>query len=1323
MNRSGILLGVFMLVSLSMWSQGLQVYSGDKLPGRLEDAVRKFLVGGGVEILSISYQGDSRALGFFTDPKATTGFNQGMVLSTGAVDSIAQPNRSDNLSTSTSGLRYSAEGLEALVKTLDTTAQLLFDVAKLTIRFRPATNRISFRYFFASEEYPQFTCSSFNDVFGFFLSGPRPEGGTYLLQNLAVVPGTETIVSVNTIHQGNPIKPDCIPVHPQYYHDNADGQIFAFNAYLDAFTASAAVVPCAEYQMELALADLADDHFDTGVFIEANSFQSKPYRITEGSLPEPLILQEGCNPIQIQLDWLDTLIPVHYSVLGTRGNNDDLYVRETVRQDPAGSSILFQLVPLPDKLDEGAEEIYLILSYGSCGADTVRLTVLDGFESLKDLPEDTTVCQGTALGFLGNQNSTLRYNFRGSRGAVVPGRNDFSLEIPYFPAPYFDIQWLQSFCLAVDANTNANWDLFLTSPGGVRIPLMESGQGPRGWTSVCFNWDSTTLWQNATPPFIGTYRPDVLPFINLPYSGPVTGTWYLTIYNHSLEEGQLRDWNLSLNDPIQETWEWTRDNSSPCINCPILFTNPDTSANYTLIRSTTLRCQDIRQMHVEVLPNKLESTAIQCVTTGDSLTFLWNNEVGVNYEVSTNGLDWFPPNRPPFRQVYGTLPAPPDTFYLKVDGLCLDSIFTYNCSAVPCITGPQISPPRDTSVACFGQRIEEYQVQQLPGYTYWLQGTENHTGHFSDLAAGTFPLVVTDENGCKTAYTLHISEPDLLHVDARIIQEVTCPYANDGHVELQVTGGNLPYAFAWSNGNDEPNPVDLPFGPNQVIVTDQKGCVAYKTVELSVPQDLELSIEQQEIHCAGLKTGQIRVNVSGASGPFRFDWAHNPFLDNPVASNLAAGTYRVTVTDQSGCQVSAMTVISEPEKLDVGWESEAISCPDANGGVLRVTVSGGIAPYIYQWNNGWEADELTEVQPGNYCVTVTDGEGCQAVACQVVSPGRNALLEEKIIQPSCLLGPLGSIDMQLDAAFAPYSIIWTGGSKYMSNGYGIKLAEPGKYTAFVHDSRGCNFSRTFEIVPLDTLRFSITASDVTCAGYQDGLFMVQVQQSNGSVFFSLDSLQWQTNGLFRDLSEGMYRLFVRDQADCTAQDTVLVLSPDSLSIDLGRDTVIRYGQTILINPVIENAQGDPTLVWTGSEVPADCMNCPELLLQPEYSTSIKVMVLDGKGCRAEDFLEVSVEDEILIEVPTAFTPNGDGLNDHFVIHGTPPIHLLEVMVWDRLGNLIYDSDTDQLNDRTTGWDGTFRGKAVPAGVYRWLVRAETRPGKQESTSGWIQLLR
>ena len=178
--------------------------------------------------------------------------------------------------------------------------------------------------------------------------------------------------------------------------------------------------------------------------------------------------------------------------------------------------------------------------------------------------------------------------------------------------------------------------------------------------------------------------------------------------------------------------------------------------------------------------------------------------------------------------------------------------------------------------------------------------------------------------------------------------------------------------------------------------------------------------------------------------------------------------------------------------------------------------------------------------------------------------------------------------------------------------------------------------------------------------------MVQIQQSNGSVFFSLDSSQWVTTGLFRDLAEGTYPLFIRDQADCTASDTVHITSPDSLLVTLGPDTTLRYGTTFELVPHISNAQGEPILVWSGNAVPDNCVDCPSLTWSPQYSGTIKLAVTDAKGCYSEDYLEIAVEDAVLIEVPTAFTPNQDGLNDRFTVHGTPPIQLLEVMVWDRL---------------------------------------------------------
>ncbi|MEZ4898384.1 MAG: choice-of-anchor L domain-containing protein [Saprospiraceae bacterium] len=1322
MKRSGMtMLGLISLV-LSGWTQTLQMFAGNEIPGSLQQSIQQYLLGGGVEIISIQYDGDPRAIGFFSNDQAEFQFKRGLALSSGLVDSMAQANRSDNLSTATSGLKYQADGLQTLVQQLDSSAQILFDVAKLTIRFRPASSSIAFRYFFASEEYPQFACSDFNDVFGFFLSGPRPGGGQYTMQNLALVPGTNAFVSVNTIHQGNPIKPDCMPVQGQYYHDNTAGGALAYNAYLDAFTASADVIPCAEYTMELSIADLADDRFDTGVLIEGNSFQSKPYRLADDQVSSNYIMQEGCNSAEIRLDWLDTLTPIHYQVVGTNGNSADLYVREAIRQDPAGSSIYYELIPLTDPIEEGNETVYFILNYGECGADTIRWTIIDGFDQIIHLPADTTVCAGTTMTFNGNSRASSPLQYRGSRGVVLPGKNDFVLNVPGFPSPYLLMDHLKSLCLAIERMNGSPWDIFLTSPGGVRIPLISPDEDPADWSNVCFAWDSDQPWTAAESPYNGFYRPGHQPDIIVPYGGAVAGSWYLTIINHSEENGRLLDWNLSLNDPVQETWEWYRNDAIQCTNCLQMQTDPDSSGNYQLVRSTSLRCTDVFQMHVTMVPGSMEDQDIQVINQGDSLICIWAADPAYSYQLSEDRQSWQMPNRESYRHVFNEIPLP-DTFYLKISGICQDTILTIANPALQCTSGPVIRAPRDTSVNCYGHVIEEYQMDLKDGLTYWMHGMENTSGLFRKLSAGIYPVIVRDREGCGSEYVFQIYEPARLQVQGEVSHEVSCPYANDGAVKLSILGGTAPYTLAWSNGSNVADPDNLPFGPNRVVVTDRSGCVAYHTVDLATPHDLKLSLATRDLRCAGTRSGEIRVEVSGGNGPYQYEWQHNPFLDGPLAANLAAGMYRVTVTDPSGCQASSLGIIQQPDTLTAHWDSRAISCPDAGGGDLMINVNGGVQPYDLFWSNGWNQSTLPDAEPGNYCVTITDAVGCQMTTCEEVVAGRSALVQARTIQPSCLRGPRGAIEMELDPAFAPYSIIWSGGSRYMSNGYGIKNAEAGNYTAFVNDDRGCSFSRSFEIRPLDTLTYSILSNSVTCAGFQDGLFMVQIQQSNGSVFFSLDSSQWVTTGLFRDLAEGTYPLFIRDQADCTASDTVHITSPDSLLVTLGPDTTLRYGTTFELVPHISNAQGEPILVWSGNAVPDNCVDCPSLTWSPQYSGTIKLAVTDAKGCYSEDYLEIAVEDAVLIEVPTAFTPNQDGLNDRFTVHGTPPIQLLEVMVWDRLGNLIYDSGHDQLNDQTSGWDGTFLGKNVPEGTYRWLVLAETRPGKSETFSGWIQLLR
>jgi hypothetical protein len=224
------------------------------------------LVGSGVTVSNAQFTGADVAGGTFsgggTGPGATIGFDQGVILSSGAIANVPGPNTSD--STSTGNEQPGDADLDALLPEGQTSQ----DAAVLTFDFVPDASSVSFRYVFSSEEYNEFVGSSFNDVFGFFVNGT----------NCATVGGQP--VSVNTVNGGNPFGTDAS--NPSLFRNNdpndpgpptIDTQMDGLTTVL---TCTAPVSPNETNTMELAIADVGDDAFDSNVFIEAGSLTTEP---------------------------------------------------------------------------------------------------------------------------------------------------------------------------------------------------------------------------------------------------------------------------------------------------------------------------------------------------------------------------------------------------------------------------------------------------------------------------------------------------------------------------------------------------------------------------------------------------------------------------------------------------------------------------------------------------------------------------------------------------------------------------------------------------------------------------------------------------------------------------------------------------------------------------------------------------------------------------------------------------------------------------------------------------------------------------------------
>ncbi len=352
--------------------------------------VQNTLVGGGVNISNVTYTGHANAIGRFQTGANPTnlGISEGIIMSTGVVNgapAIGSPvgNFASSMN-STPG--------DALLNSL--ISGTTNDAAILEFDFIPLSDTIRFRYVFGSEEYPEWVGSSFNDVFGFFVTGPNPLGGNYTNRNIALIPGTALPVSINNVHSGS---------YPQYYVNNEgmNGQTIVFDGFTTVLTAWLVVVPCQQYHIKIAIADAGDSSFDSAVFLEANSFGTSGITVdTDYSIPAiGNFAVEGCNDAILTF-CLPQISPSNYNIPlqvgGTATNGVDYTFIPSSLTIPAGQLCIdFIIEAFIDNVAEGIEYIEIVVQTDLCGAlDTIIIEIHDYFEPQIIISNDTTICIG-----------------------------------------------------------------------------------------------------------------------------------------------------------------------------------------------------------------------------------------------------------------------------------------------------------------------------------------------------------------------------------------------------------------------------------------------------------------------------------------------------------------------------------------------------------------------------------------------------------------------------------------------------------------------------------------------------------------------------------------------------------------------------------------------------------------------------------------------------------------------------------------------------------------------------------------------------------------
>ncbi|GAB4320758.1 MAG: hypothetical protein Kow00127_13030 [Bacteroidales bacterium] len=422
-------------------------------------------------------------------------------------------------------------------------------------------------------------------------------------------------------------------------------------------------------------------------------------------------------------------------------------------------------------------------------------------------------------------------------------------------------------------------------------------------------------------------------------------------------------------------------------------------------------------------------------------------------------------------------------------------------------------------------------------------------------------------------------------------EDTTVVLCEGEYFTLNAGGGFASYL--WSDGSSDSLLNINQTGQYWVQVTSESGCQASDTINIEVLEyDPLVPVMADSLFICPGQQIQINLEVTGGAGPFTFEWTELPDTLNTVTVMPDTTTwYHVTVTDKCGLQAedSIKIVVLPLPEIDLG--DEILIC---GGGDTILNAGSGFFSYL--WNTGSTDSVITVNQTGYYWVTVTGAGGCQASDTVLVSyypEAQTALPQDTAF--------CSGDSVLLDAGGGFLQYLWFNGSVSQS----VTVSQPGWYWVTVVDQNGCETTDTVnvQLSPAETV--SLGPDTTICSG--DEFFL-----SPGSNF---TGYQWQngaTTPSIQVTQPGLYWVVVTDIYGCTGSDSVFINLAPSPEPDLGNDTVICYGETLVLDP---GGQFSSYLWQDNSTMPFYTVSSTGI-----YSCTVTNLY----GCSAEDEIYVQV---------------------------------------------------------------------------------------------------